>query len=44
MQKVNNDNNLNPTKVNVIDTTKDNFSQPLSVTEILDELKISRYD
>ena len=35
------DNNLNPMKVNVIDPSKDNFTQPLSVKEILDELEIS---
>ena len=35
------ENNLNPAKVNVIDQTKSNFSQPLSVEEILDELEIS---
>ena len=28
-------------KVNVIDLTKDNFTQPLSVKKILDELEIS---
>ena len=38
------DNNLNPTKVNVIDPTKDNFTQLLSVKETLDELKISKDD
>ena len=37
-----NDNNLNPAKVNVIDSTKGNFTQPLCVQEILDELRISR--
>ena len=36
-------NNLNPTKVNVTDTTKDNCSTPLSVKEILDELQISEH-
>ena len=35
------DNNLNPMKVNVIDPSKDNFTQPLSVKEILDDLEIS---
>ena len=35
------DNNLNPAKVNVIGPTKDNFSQPLSVKQILDEVEIS---
>ena len=38
------DNNLNPAKVNVIETTKDNFTQPLSVKEILDEFEISKKD
>ena len=35
------DNNLYPAKVNVIDPTKENFTQPLSVKEILNELEIS---
>ena len=38
------DNNLNPAKINVIDPTKDNFTQPLSSKEILDELEISSDD
>ena len=38
------ENNLNPAKLNVIDPTKDNFTQPMSVEEILDELKISNVD
>ena len=38
------DDNLNPAKVNVIDPTKDNFTQPLSIQEILDELEISKDD
>ena len=38
------DNNLNPVRVKVIDPTKDNFTQPLSVKEILDELGISKDD
>ena len=38
------DDNLNPAKVNVIDPTKDNFTQPLSKQEILDELEISKDD
>ena len=38
------DNNLYPAKINVVDTTKDNFTQPLSVKEILDELEISKDD
>ena len=33
-----------PAKVNVIELTKDNFTQPLSVKEILDELEISKDD
>ena len=33
------DNNLNPEKVNVIDPTKGNFIQPLSVKDILDEIE-----
>ena len=36
------DNNLNPAKINVIDSTKDIFTQPLGVQEILDELEISK--
>ena len=36
--------NFNPAKVNVIDPRKDNFTQPLSVKEILDELEISKVD
>ena len=35
------DDNLNPAKLNVIDPTKDNFTQPSSIQEILDELEIS---
>ena len=35
------DNNLNSTKVNVIDPTKDNFTQPLTIKETLDELLLS---
>ena len=38
------DKNLNPEKVNVIDPTKDNFTQPLSVQEILNELEIYNDD
>ena len=33
------DNHLNPAKVKLIDPTKDNFTQPLSVQEILDEIR-----
>ena len=36
------DNNLNPAKVNVIHPTKDNFSQPVSVKEILYEILLIR--
>ena len=38
------DNNLNSTKVNVIDPTKDNITRSLGVKEILDELQISKDD
>ena len=38
------DNNLNPDKVNVADSNKDKFAQPLIVKEILDELEISKDD
>ena len=34
----------NPDKVNVIDPIKDNFTQPLSIKEVLDELEISKDD
>ena len=37
-------NNLNPEKVNMIDPTKNKFTQPLSVKEILDESEISKDD
>ena len=37
-------NNLNPAKVNVTDPIKNNFTQPLSAKEILDELEISKDD
>ena len=43
-QKLCIDNNLNPAKVNVIHPTKDKFTQPLSVQEILDELEVSKVD
>lgn len=36
--------NLNPSKVDVIDPTKDNFTQPLGIKEILDALEISKDD
>ena len=38
------DNHLNPAKVNVIDPNKDNFTDPVNVKEILDELQISKND
>ena len=36
--------NLNPAKVNAIDPTKYNYTQQLSISEILDELEISKDD
>ena len=36
--------NLNSAKVNKIDPSKDNFSQPLSTKGILDELEILKSD
>ena len=36
------DNNFNTTKVKVEDPTRDNFTQPLSIKKILEELKISK--
>lgn len=41
--KIYTDNKLNLFKVNAIDLTKDNFSQPLTVKRILDELEIWRF-
>ena len=38
------DNNLYPAKANVIDPTKVNFTQPVSVKEILDKLEMSKDD
>ena len=38
------DDNLNPAKVNVIDPTKNNFTKPFSIQEILDELQVSKDD
>ena len=38
------DDNLYPVKVNVTDPTKDNFTQPLSISEFLEELEISKDD
>ena len=38
------DSNFSPVRVNVIDLTKYNFTQPLSVKKILDELEISKDD
>ena len=37
-------NSFYPAKVNVIDPTKVNSTQPLSIKEVLDELKISEDD
>ena len=37
------DNNLNLAKVNVIAPTKDNYTQPLSITEILEISKDDCY-
>ena len=37
-------NNFYPVKVNVIDLTKEKFSQPLKVKEFLDELESSKND
>ena len=36
------DNNLYPAKVNVVDPTKDNFTQPLHIKETLDKIKYPR--
>ena len=36
--------NLNPAKANIIDPTTDNFTRPLSVQGVLDELEIYRED
>ena len=36
------DNNLNPAKVNVMNWTKDKFTQPLSIKEFLRELEVSK--
>ena len=36
------DNNLYTAKINVIDPTKDNFTQSLCVKKILDQLEISK--
>ena len=36
------DNNLYPAKVNVVDPTKDNFTQPLRIKETLDKIKYPR--
>ena len=38
------DNTLNPAKVNLIDPTKDIFTQPLSIKKGLDESEISKDD
>ena len=36
------DNNINPTEVNVVDLTKNSFTQSLSIKEFQDELEISK--
>ena len=36
-----NDSNLNPAKLSMINPTEDNFTEPLSIKKILDELEIS---
>ena len=36
-----NDSNLNPAKLSTINPTEDNFTEPLSIKKILDELEIS---
>ena len=43
LRKVENyiDGNLNPSKVYEVDPTNDNFTQPLSIQEILNEVEIS---
>ena len=38
------DDNLNPSKVNVVDPTKDYFTQSLNIQEILNELEMSEDD
>ena len=38
------DDNLNPSKVNVVDPTNDNFTQSLNIQEILNELEIPEDD
>ena len=38
------DDNLNPSKVNVVGPTKDNFTQPLNIQKILNELEIFEDD
>ena len=37
-------NNLYPAKVNVMDPAEDNFTQPLSIKEVLDEWEMSKND
>ena len=39
-----NDNNIYPAKANVINRTKDDFNQPLSIKELLDKLEILNGD
>ena len=38
------DDNLNPSTVNVVDPTNDNFTQSLNIQEILNELEIPEDD
>ena len=38
------DNNLYPAKLNVVDPTKDDFTQPLGIKEVLDKIKIPKGD
>ena len=40
--KIHIDNDLNPEKVNMIDSNKDNFTLLLSLKEILNELEFSK--
>ena len=46
LRKVKNyiDDNLKPAKVHVVDPTKDSFTQPLSIQDILNEVEISEDD
>ena len=46
LRKVKNyiDDNSNPAKVNVVDPAKDDFTQPLAIQEILNDLEIFKDD